>query len=133
MSLGRIADYELLEPIGQGGMGVVFKARNRRLDTIVALKVLPQELASDPEYRARFLREARAEASLSHASIATCLDLGEAPLEPPDLLCPGTPGPHPERVLFLIIEYVPGNDLQALIGGRPLDISYVLDLVIQIT
>ena len=132
MSLGRIADYELLETIGRGGMGVVFKARDSRLDRVVALKILPEELARDAEYRARFLREARAEASLSHTSIATCFDLGEARLEPPDLLRPGSPGPHPDRVLYLTVEYVPGIDLAGLIGDRPLTIARVLDLVIQI-
>ena len=69
--LGRIAGYELLELVGRGGMGVVFRARDPRLDKIVAVKILPDVLARDPEYRARFLREARAEASLDHPRRAT--------------------------------------------------------------
>ena len=93
MMLGRIAQYELLERIGEGGMGVVYKARDSRLEKLVAVKILLDEFARDAEYRARFLREARAEASLNHPGIAMCFDVGEAPLDPPDLLGPGTPGP----------------------------------------
>ena len=130
--IGRIADYELLEKIGEGGMGAVFKGRNPRLDNVVAVKILLDELARDPEHRARFLREARAEAQLHHSSIATCFDVGEARLEPPDLLRPGSPGPHPERVLYLVMEYVPGSDLHELVGDRPIEIPKVLDLAIQI-
>ena len=130
--IGRIAGYELLEKIGEGGMGAVFKGRHPRLDSVVAVKILLDELARDAEYRARFLREARAEASLHHSSIAGCFDVGEERLEPPDLLDPGGAGPHPERVLYLVMEYVPGNDLHELIGARPLEIPRVLDLAIQI-
>src|SRR5262245_48468305 len=104
--IGRVASYELLEKIGEGGMGAVFKGRNPRLDSVVAIKVLFADLARDPEYRTRFLREAKAEASVQHHCIATCFDVDEARLEPPDLLDPGSPGPHPERVLFLVMEYV---------------------------
>ena len=130
--IGRVAGYELLEKIGGGGMGVVFKGRDSRLDRVVAVKILRDDLARDPEYRTRFLREARAEASLNHTSIATCFDVGEARLHPPDLLEPGSPGPHPERVLYLVMEYVPGSDLLALVHGPPLAISRVVDIGIQI-
>ena len=132
MMLGRIAQYELTERIGHGGMGVVFKAHDSRLDRVVAIKILPDELARDAEYRARFLREARAEASLSHAHIATCFDVGEARLDPPDLLHPGEPGPPPGRVLYLTMEYVPGTDLSALVGDRPMEMRCVIDLTLQI-
>lgn len=130
--IGRIAEYQLLERIGGGGMGAVFKGRNPRLDNVVAVKILLDELARDPDNRARFLREARAEASLHHSSIAACFDVGEARLEPPDLLDPGSPGPHPELRLYLVMEYVPGSDLHELVGDRPLEIPRVLDLAIQI-
>ncbi len=132
MSLGRIAEYELIEPLGRGGMGVVFKARDSRLDRVVALKVLPEHLSASREHRTRFLREARAEAGLSHASIAACYDVGEAPAEPADVLEPGSPGPHPDRLLYLAMEYVPGQDLQEIIDGPPMRIEQVLDLAIQI-
>jgi len=130
--IGRIADYELLEKIGEGAMGAVFKGRNLRLDTVVAIKILFDEFARDPEYRERFLREARAEASLHHTNIAACFDVGQARLEPPDLLSPGSPGPHPEHALYLVMEYVPGTDLHEVVGDRPLEILKVLDLAIQI-
>lgn len=130
--IGRVAGYELLERIGGGGMGVVFKGRDSRLDRVVAVKILRDELARDPEYRTRFLREARAEASLNHTSIATCFDVGEARLHPADLLEPGGPEPHPERVLYLVMEYVPGSDLLELVAGPPLGISRILDIGIQI-
>ena len=132
MSLGRLGSYEILERIGQGGVGVVFKARDTRLDRVVALKVLDEGLGADQESRARLMREARAEASLSHANIATCFEVGEAAPEPPDLLAPGTPGPHAARVPFLAMEYVAGEDLLALIERKPLPIPQVLDYAVQI-
>lgn len=113
-------------------MGVVFKGRDSRLDRVVAVKILRDQLARDPEYRTRFLREARAEALLNHTSIATCFDVGEARLHPADLLEPGGPEPHPERVLYLVMEYVPGTDLLELVAGPPLEISRILDIGIQI-
>src|SRR5262245_56818549 len=129
--IGRVAGYELLEKIGGGGMGVVFKGRDSRLDRVVAVKILRDEFARDREYRTRFLREARAEASLNHSSIATCFDVGEARLHPPELLDPQALE-HPDRVLYLVMEYVPGGDLQELVAGPPLAISRVLDIGIQI-
>ena len=132
MSLGRLGDYEILERIGQGGMGVVFRARDTRLDRVVALKALSESLAADPESRARLVREARAEATLSHPNIATCFEVGTAVPSPADLLDPGTPGPHPERVSFLAMEFVPGEDLLALIEREPPPVSRVIELAIQI-
>ena len=119
MSLGRLGDYEILERIGQGGMGVVFKARDTRLDRVVALKALSASLAVEPEYRARLVREARAEACLSHPHIAVCFEVGEAAPVPADLLEPGVAGPHPATVSFLAMEFVPGEDLISLIERRP--------------
>ncbi len=132
MSIGRLGSYEILERIGQGGVAVVFRARDTRLDRIVALKVLSEALSADAESRARLLREARAEASLSHPNIATCFEIGEDAVDPADLLDPGAAGPHPERVSFLAMEYVAGEDLQALIERQPLSPARILDLAIQI-
>jgi serine/threonine protein kinase len=132
MPLGRIADYELLEELGGGQMGVVYKARHPRLDHFVAIKVLAPHLMSSREHRERFMREARAEAGLSHPSIARCFDVGEAPPIPPDLLDPGSAGPHPSQLLYLSMEYVPGTDLENLIDGTPLPLERVLDLTMQI-
>jgi len=73
----RLGPYEVLGLIGAGGMGEVYKARDARLDRTVAIKVLPHELASDPERRARFEREARTISTLSHPHICTRHDVGE--------------------------------------------------------
>ena len=132
MSLGRLGEYEILERIGQGGMGVVFRARDTRLDRVVALKALSEALAADPESRARLVREARAEASLSHPNIATCFEVGMAAPSPADLLNPGTPGPHAEQISFLAMEFVPGEDLLDLIERGPLRVSRVIELALQI-
>ena len=132
MALGRLGEYEILERIGQGGMSVVFRARDTRLGRIVALKALAETLAVEPEYRARLIREARAEACLSDPHIAVCYEVGEASPDPPDLLDPGAPGPHPVTVPFLAMEFVPGEDLIALIERRPLPVPQVLDLAGQI-
>ena len=69
---------EVLEPLGAGGMGRVYKARQTHLDSIVALKVLPPELARDPAFAERFAREARALARLNHPNIVQCYDFGES-------------------------------------------------------
>jgi serine/threonine protein kinase len=70
--------YEIVAPLGAGGMGEVYRARDTRLGRDVALKVLPEALRADPERRARFLREARAVAKLNHPHIAQIHDVGEA-------------------------------------------------------
>src|SRR5258705_10445217 len=72
----RLGPYEILAPIGAGGMGEVYKARDTRLDRVVAIKVLPSHLAERPELRLRFEREANAISSLSHPHICTLFDVG---------------------------------------------------------
>jgi serine/threonine protein kinase len=72
----RLGPYEVLSPIGAGGMGEVYKARDPRLGRDIAIKVLPAELASDPERLKRFEREARAASALSHPNIVTVYDVG---------------------------------------------------------
>ncbi len=71
----RLGPYEVLEPAGAGGMGEVYRARDTRLDRIVAIKVLPTELSENPEYRQRFEREARAASSMNHPHICTIHDV----------------------------------------------------------
>jgi serine/threonine protein kinase len=73
----KLGPYEVLAAIGAGGMGVVYKARDTRLDRLVAIKVLPESLAADPQFRDRFDREARAISQLTHPHICTLYDLGE--------------------------------------------------------
>ncbi|MFB9202714.1 protein kinase [Nonomuraea spiralis] len=98
--------YELLEPLGRGGMGVVYRARDRELERIVAVKVLPAQMLRDEDFRARFRREARAAAGLSHPNIATVYDIGE-----------DTEGAEP--VPYLVMELVEGGTLADLLRQTP--------------
>src|SRR5262245_16501417 len=73
----RLGPYEILTPLGAGGMGEVYKARDTRLDRVVAVKVLPAALAADPQFRERFDREARTISQLDHPNICTLYDVGD--------------------------------------------------------
>ena len=96
-------------------MGEVWRARDARLGRTVALKVLDPHVTADPERRARFLKEARAAAALSHPNIAALYGIGEDQGE-----------------LFLVFEFVPGESLKTVIGGRPLNPRRAIDLAVQI-
>src|SRR5438105_4225481 len=99
----RWGDYELLEPIGRGGMGTVFKARHVGLNRLVALKRIRQGIRASDGERKRFLREAEAVARLQHPHIVTLYETGEAEGQP-----------------YLAMEYVPGKTLAATISESPL-------------
>ncbi len=90
----RLGPYEIVAPLGQGGMGEVYKARDTRLDRTVAIKVLPAHLAADPQFRERFDREARAVAALNHPHICTLHDIGSQ-----------------NGIDFLVMEYLEGETL----------------------
>ena len=90
----RLGPYEILSPLGAGGMGEVYKARDTRLDRTVAIKVLPAHVASDPDLRQRFDREARAVAALNHPHICTLHDIGSQ-----------------DGIDFLVMEYLEGETL----------------------
>ena len=79
--LTRLGPYEIQSPIGAGGMGEVYKARDTRLDRTVAIKILPEALAYDPQFRERFDDEARAISALNHPHICTLHDVGEERLQ----------------------------------------------------
>jgi len=115
MAMKTIAHYEILELIGRGGMGEVYRARDTRLDRIVALKLLPASMTVDADTRKRFEREAQAAAALSHSNIVTVHELGE----------------HEGRV-FIVMEMVEGDSLRRLIDERPLAIDRALDIAIQL-
>src|SRR5499433_2495743 len=94
MSGTRLGPYEIVGPLGAGGMGEVYRARDARLDRTVAIKVLHPELSADPGLRRRFEREARAISCLNHPHICTLFDLG-----------------HEEGIDFLVMEYQEGETL----------------------
>ncbi|MEO6323664.1 MAG: protein kinase, partial [Thermoanaerobaculia bacterium] len=116
----RLGPYEILAPLGAGGMGEVFRARDGRVDRIVAIKVLPQELFEDAERRARFEREARILASLNHPGIAVLYSFEEIPgasLVPPSA----------STLHILVMELLEGETLRAALGGAKLSTKRALD------
>ncbi len=111
----RLGPYEILVPIGKGGMGEVYKAKDTRLDRIVAIKVLPEHLAESPERKARFEREARLLAQVNHANIATLHGLEE----------------H-DGQKFIVMELVEGETLAERIAKGRIPIDEAIPLFIQI-
>src|SRR5262245_1108284 len=122
----RLGAYEVLAPIGAGGMGEVYRARDTRLDRTVAIKILPALLAGSAELRERFDREARAISSLQHPNICALFDVGEAP----DQSAGSTDAPS---IRFLVLEFLEGETLAARIartGALPFD--QALAIAIQV-
>src|SRR5262245_48193613 len=113
----RLGPYEILALLGAGGMGEVYKARDTRLDRTVAVKVLPPDVAIDPERRARFEREARAVATLQHPNICTIHDVGVAT----------------ESVSFLVMELLHGETLQHRLARGPLDDVEFVEIATALT
>src|SRR5215475_6616568 len=111
----HLGPYEILSPIGAGGMGEVYRARDERLNRTIAVKVLAPILSDNPEYRQRFEREARTVAALSHPHICPVYDVGA----------------H-EGLDYLVMEYLEGESLAARVARGPLPIEEALRYAIQI-
>ena len=111
----RLGPYEVLAPLGAGGMGEVYKARDTRLDRSVAIKVLPAHLSANPDLRARFEREARAASALNHPHICTLHDIGQQ-----------------DGIDYLVLEHLEGETLADRLGKGPLPIDQVLRFGMEI-
>jgi serine/threonine protein kinase len=124
-----LSHYRVLEKLGGGGMGVVYKAEDTRLHRNVALKFLPDDVAKDPQALARFQREAQAASALNHPNICTIYDIGEAE---PRTASEGGPYKTSEKKAFIAMEYLDGGTLKHRIAGRQIELDALLSLGIEI-
>jgi serine/threonine protein kinase/Flp pilus assembly protein TadD len=111
-----ISHYKILEKLGEGGMGVVYKAQDTKLDRLVALKFLPQHLTSDPVEKERFVHEAKAASALNHPNVTTIYEVDEF-----------------EGQMFIVMEYCEGKTLKQMIEKETLSVKKVLDIAIHVS
>ncbi len=118
-----ISHYKILEKLGEGGMGVVYKARDTKLDRDVALKFLPAHLGASENDKARFIQEAKASAALNHPNVCSVIGIEEQPVA-------ATPGAQPENRMFIVMEFVDGVTLREKMGT--MSAKQATDIGIQI-
>src|SRR5213083_1951456 len=121
----RLGPYEIVAPLGAGGMGEVYRAKDTRLGRTVAIKIVSSALGDSAETRQRFEREARAVSALSHPHICPLFDVGEATLTNPE-------SQSPNPVHYLVMEYCDGDTLADRLRKGPLPIDQVLRYAIEI-
>src|SRR5664279_3064488 len=112
----RLGPYEILSPLGAGGMGEVYRARDKKLDRDVAIKVLPESVASDPATLARFEREAKAVAALSHPNVLSIFDFGSQ-----------------DGISYAVTELLEGETLRGTLDSGPISQKQVVEYALQVS
>ena len=110
-----LGHYQILAELGRGGMGVVYRARDLRLDRLVALKALPGDATGDPEKLRRFVKEAKAASALQHPNVAPIYEIGDA-----------------DGVHYIAMELVEGGTLAEKIDRQPLEMTELLEIAVQV-